>query len=326
MYPYMADLPAGRVAYDQPPFSHCGVDLFGPLQIKQGRKRLKRWVVLFTCLTVRCVHLEVVENADTDAFINALRRFVNRRACPKVLYSDNGTNFKGASSELKEFISQFDHEQIENFSTSIHMKWKFNPPAAPHMGGAWERLVRSTKEVLSGLMETKVLTDDQLYTLLTEVESILNSRPITHLSDNPDDLDPLTPNHILLGLHKNWPFVITSDEKDVTSRRKWRQVQAISQMFWDRWRKEYMTKLVKRNKWKEKLQERFRIGELVILIEEDMRKGTWSLGRIVEMLPGDDGIVRVVTIRTKNGTYTRPITKIGKLEDNDLRQGGEYVD
>ena len=199
----MADLPAGRIAYDQPPFTHCGVDLFGPLQIKQGRKKLKRWVVLFTCLTVRCVHLEVVENADTDAFINALRRFVNRRACPKVIYSDNGTNFKGASSELKEFINELDHGRIEKFSSRIKIKWKFNPPAAPHMGGAWERLVRSTKEVLSGLMESRVLTDDQLYTLLTEVESILNSRPITHLSNNPADLDPLTPNHILLGLHTN---------------------------------------------------------------------------------------------------------------------------
>ena len=174
-------------------------------------------------------------------------------------------------------------------------------------------------------MENRVLTDDQLYTLLTEVESILNSRPITHLSNNPDDLDPLTPNHILLGLHKNWPFVVTSDEKDITSRRMWRQVQAISQMFWERWRKEYIPELAKRNKWKEKLQERFRMGELVILVDEDKRKSTWSLGRIAEMLPGDDGIVRVVTIRTKNGLYTRPITKIGKLEDNDLRQGGEYV-
>ena len=193
------------------------------------------------------------------------------------------------------------------------------------MGGAWERLVRSTKEVLSGLMENRVLTDDQLYTLLTEVKLILNSRPITHLSNNPDDLDPLTPNHILLGLHKNWPFVVMSNEKDITSRRMWRQVQAISQMFWERWRKEYIPELAKRNKWKEKLQERFKIGELVILVDEDKRKSTWSLGRIVEMLPGDDGIVRVVTIRTKNGLYTRPITKIGKLEDNDLRQGGEYV-
>ena len=193
------------------------------------------------------------------------------------------------------------------------------------MGGAWERLVRSTKEVLSGLMENRVLTDDQLYTLLTEVESILNIRPITHFSNNPDDLDPLTPNHILLGLHKNWPFVVMSNEKDITSRRMWRQVQAISQMFWERWRKEYIPELAKRNKWKEKLQERFKIGELVILVDEDKRKSTWSLGRIVEMLPGDDGIVRVVTMRTKNGLYTRPITKIGKLEDNDLRQGGEYV-
>ena len=102
MFPYMAELPAGRVAYGEPPFTNCGVDLFGPVTIKQGRKRLKRWVVLYTCLTVRCIHLEVVENADTDSFISALRRFVNRRGRPTDMYSDCGTNFVGATTELKD--------------------------------------------------------------------------------------------------------------------------------------------------------------------------------------------------------------------------------
>ena len=106
-YPFMASLPPGRVAYTQPPFSNCGVDLFGPILVKQGRKRLKRWVVLFTCLTVRCLHLEVVESIDTDCFTNTLRRFVNRRGCPKIIYSDCGTNFKGATNELKELMDMF---------------------------------------------------------------------------------------------------------------------------------------------------------------------------------------------------------------------------
>ena len=97
----MAHLPKGRMVFNEPPFTNCGVHLFGPLFIKQGRKRLKRWGVLFTCLTVRCVHLEVVDDIDTDLFINTLRRFVNRRGYPKVFYSDCGTNFKGATNELK---------------------------------------------------------------------------------------------------------------------------------------------------------------------------------------------------------------------------------
>ena len=99
----MANLPSGRAAFDESPFKQCGVDLFGPVMVKDFRERLKRWVVLFTCLTVRCIHLEVVESTDTNAFINSLRRFVNRRVCPRIIYSDRGSNFCGATSELKKF-------------------------------------------------------------------------------------------------------------------------------------------------------------------------------------------------------------------------------
>ena len=134
-YPYMADLPPGRTAYEDPPFSHCGVDLFGPIMIKQGRKQLKRWAVLFTCLTVRCVHLEVVESINADDFINCFRRFTNRRGCPKTVYSDCGTNFTGATNELKEAIQLLDRQKIEQYATSQKILWSFNPPGAPHMGG-----------------------------------------------------------------------------------------------------------------------------------------------------------------------------------------------
>ena len=123
LYSFMADLPAGRLAYEQPPFHNCGVDLFGPFFIKQGRKRLKRWIVIFTCMTVRCVHLEVVEGADTDSFINSLRRFVNRRGSPAEFHSDCGTNFKGATNELKDVISELDHKAIAQFSTSKGIVW-----------------------------------------------------------------------------------------------------------------------------------------------------------------------------------------------------------
>ena len=324
-YPFMANLPPSRVAYREPPFSNCGVDMFGPIFIKQGRQRLKRWGILFTCLTIRCVHLEVVEKSETDAFINALRRFVNRRGCPKFIYSDQGSNFKGAASELKDVIQGIDREKIEEFSASNGIVWKFNPPLSPHMGGVWERLIRSTKEIMSALLVEKILTDQQLYTLMTEVEAILNNRPLTHLSENPEDLDPLTPNHVLLGLHRNWSSMMSSDQKDISSRRQWKQVQAVSKIFWDRWIAEYLPELTKRNKWKEKLASNYRVGELVLVdIDDDkFKKGSWNLGRIVEMIPGNDGVVRVVKVRARNGFYTRPIVRIGKLEDNEFRQDGE---
>ena len=322
-YPYMANLPPGRMAYEKPPFANCGVDLCGHFFIKQGKKRLKRWVVLYTCLTVRCVHLEVVDGADTDSFIMSLRRFVNRRGAPEIFYSDCGSNFKGATKELKDVISELDHEAISTFASNNNIVWSYNPPAAPHMGGVWERLVRSVKEVLTGMMEDtaqRLLTDPQLATLLTEVESILNTRPLTHASEDINDLDALTPNHILLGLHRHWDYMGDITENDVLSRRRWKQVHALRTMFWNRWRREYLPTLTKRTRWNQP-GPNYRIGELVLLDDDDSRRGKWPLGRITNVLPGKDGIVRVVELRTKDGTYTRPVVKLRKLEESEVPQG-----
>ena len=145
----------------EPSYHQCGVDCIGPVLVKEGRKRLKGGIVFFTCLTVRCIHLEVVETAETDAFINSMRRFTNRRGCPSVMYSDQGSNFCGASIELKEFVSNLDQAAINRFATELEIKGQFNPPKSPHMGGIWERMVRSVKEVMHGILKDHTLTDPQ---------------------------------------------------------------------------------------------------------------------------------------------------------------------
>ena len=321
MYPKMADLPEGRLAWKEPPFSHCGVDLFGPLTVKQGRKRLKRWGVIFTCLTVRAVHLEVVDSPDTDDFINATSRFVNRRGCPSNMYSDCGTNFKGATAELAEMIEGLDKKKIDSFAVDHEIMWHFNPPAAPHMGGVWERLVKSVKEVLYAtmqdrLMQNRLLTDPQLATTFTEVEAILNNRPLTHASSDVNDLEALSPNHILLGLHRKWNSMLDTDETDVLSRRKWRQVQGAAHEFWTRWRKEYLPTLTRRARWAGTAPN-YCAGELVLLREENPLKGKWELARVLRTMPADDGIVRVVELRTKGGVVlVRPVSKLARLEDD----------
>ena len=193
------------------------------------------------------------------------------------------------------------------------------------MGGAWERLVRSVKEVMTAIMTDRVPTDPQLYTFLTEVERIINSRPLTHVSDDCKDLEALTPNHLLLGVHRNWEYVNDTNERDITSRKRWRQVQALADIFWYRWKREYLPELTKRTCWKDKTTN-FKVDELVLLKDDDLRRGKWPLARITKLMPGDDGVVRVVQVRTKDGFYVRPVAKILKLEDNsEVPQGEGYV-
>nr|XP_012145944.1 PREDICTED: uncharacterized protein LOC105663171 [Megachile rotundata] len=149
----MSALPVGgRVAFRQRPFTHCGVDYFGPLMVKIRRRREKRWGVLFTCLTTRAIHLEIAHSLSASSAIMALQRLAARRGTPQVVYSDNGTNFRGADKELKDATASMDRTKIEEYALSKRVKWVFNPPDAPHMGGAWERLIRSVKTALNVIL------------------------------------------------------------------------------------------------------------------------------------------------------------------------------
>jgi hypothetical protein len=193
----MADLPKDRVTPGKPPFTNVGVDCFGPFTVKRGR-HVKRYGVLFTCLAIRAVHIEIANNLDTDSFINALRRFVARRGQPEEIRSDNGTNFVGGNRELWESINLWNQEKINQFLTQRNVKWTFNPPKASHHGGVWEHCIRTVRKVLNAIMTEQVLDDERLYTLMCEGEAIVNGRPITKVSDDPKDLEALTPNHLLL--------------------------------------------------------------------------------------------------------------------------------
>ena len=181
----MADLPKERIT-PSPPFTYSGVDYFGPFYIKQGRKDVKRYGVLFTCLASRAVHIETADTLETDSFINALRRFVARRGPVREIRSDQGTNIVGAERELKKALDELDHSAIQrslsrDFNADWIIQWKQNPPAASHMGGVWERQIRSVRSTLSALMRNHghTLDDESFRTLLTEVECIINSRPLT---------------------------------------------------------------------------------------------------------------------------------------------------
>ena len=194
----MAPLPSARVAPTDPPFTHVGVDYFGPFFVKQGRSQVKRYGCLFTCLTMRAVHIEVAHTLEADSFICAYQRFVSRRGKPKEIFSDNGTNFTGAERELREALERLDQAKIYDSLRSNDVQWSFNPPEASHQGGIWERMIRSVRKILGALLKEQLVNDETLSTLLCEVERILNDRPLTSLSDQPDDPEPLTPSKLLL--------------------------------------------------------------------------------------------------------------------------------
>ena len=280
----MGNLPARRLTPFLPPFTHTIVDLFGPIHIKQRRSEQKRWCVLFCCANVRAVYLEVAETLETDAFLNCLTRFVNRRGYPRTITSDRGTNFVGAEREMREGWARLAHHRIEQNLTKHGTDWKFRPPNAPHMNGAVEILVKSCKRALHAILLNRDVDSDGLHTALVEVEGIINSRPITAPSSDPLDLEALTPNHILIYRpNLNSPFDVVA-EQEVNSRKKYRRAQALANMFWNRWLKEYLPLLTKRNKWTEEVRN-LEKDDLVMIVEPNVSHGMWQIGRVIESLP-----------------------------------------
>ena len=194
----MATLPEERITLSKPPFTSVGVDCFGPFTVRRRQTTTKRYGVLFTCLAIRAVHIEVVYSLDTESFINALRRFIARRGGPKQIRSDNGSNFVKGEKELRKALQVWNQTQIHKCLIQHDIKWIFNPPAASHFGGVWERCIRTVRKVMKTLLRQQVLDDESLNTLMCEVESIVNGRPITKVSDDPRDLNALTSSHLLL--------------------------------------------------------------------------------------------------------------------------------
>jgi len=197
--PEMGSLPKFRVTAFVRPFTHTGVDYFGPLEVSVGRRKEKRYGVLFTCLTTRAIHLELAGSLTADACIMAIVRMTCRRGFPSDIYSDNGTNFRGADKELQNSIKELDQDSIKSKLGVKGINWHFNPPGAPHMGGCWERLIQSVKIALNLTLKERAPKEEVLFTFMLEAENLVNSRPLTHVSVDPKDPESLTPNHFMIG-------------------------------------------------------------------------------------------------------------------------------
>ncbi|KAL0819308.1 hypothetical protein ABMA28_007441 [Loxostege sticticalis] len=238
--PRTGDLPIQRLAHHRRPFTFTGVDYFGPVQTTIGRKREKRYVALFTCMTSRAIHLELVHSLSADSAIMCIRRFIARRGTPDTIYSDNGTAFVGANRLLREFYDS----KVQDFSANLGIQWSFIPAAAPFFGGCWERLIRNVKVALGATLKERAPKEEVLITLLLEAESLVNSRPLSHVSVDSDDQESLTPFHFLIGSSSNQRLPTSLDDRDLFGRQDWKKALRLADHFWSRWVKEVLPLLV----------------------------------------------------------------------------------
>ncbi|XP_075163105.1 uncharacterized protein LOC142235730 [Haematobia irritans] len=311
----MAPLPEVRTTFHRP-FAIAGVDFAGPYELKtfQGRgcRLMKGYVCLFVCFTTKAIHLEPVTDLSTSAFLAAFSRFVSRRGCPHKMYSDNGRNFVGAARELqaslKKIVSELRDEVVSKYGLQ-GVEWHFNPASAPHMGGLWEAGVKSCKTHLKKISGQIRHTFEEFATVLASIECCLNSRPLSPVSDNQEDLSALTPGHFLIGTS----LLAPAEPEEIPSKtallNRWRKVKIIQQEFCRRWKTEYMSELQKRFRWKSP-QDNLALNDLVVIRQESIGPTDWRLGRVVKLYPGKDNHVRVVDVRTQSGIITRPVHKL----------------
>ncbi|XP_037292204.1 uncharacterized protein LOC119188589 [Manduca sexta] len=291
--PITGDLPPCRLAHHHRPFTYTGLDYFGPLTVTVGRSNQKRYVALFTCLTVRAVHLEVVHSLSTQGAIMALRRMTARRGSPAEIWSDNGTNFHGAEKELRNTL----------------------------LAGAEQEASRRT--ALTTVLHEQRPHEETLSTLLAEVEFTVNSRPLTHVSVNPEDPEALTPNHFLLGCQGPLAAPNFPAEHGYGTHADLRASQQLADAFWTRWLREYLPELRNRREPRSKGPE-LHIGDIVRIVDGTLPRNTWVRGRICATHPGPDGVTRTVDVATQGGVLRRPVKKIVLLHPAapELRGGG----
>lgn len=259
--PRMAPLPQSRVTAFVRPFSFVGVDFFGPLLITVGRHSEKRWGVLFTCMSIRAIHLEIAHSLTTDSCIQSILRFIYRRGQPLVFYSDNGTNLRGASKELLNALNDVDPSAIAERFMSSTTSWQFNPPQSPHMGGSWEVMVRLVKRSLERLMPSRNPNEELFKTILAEVEFIVNSRPLSYIPIESEASEAITPNHLLLGSSSGVkPISSLSDEQELLIN-SWKKSLQIGTNYWRRFVKEVLPNLLNREKWRDPVKE-LKVGDV----------------------------------------------------------------
>ena len=333
--PVMAPWPKERMSQSAA-FSYTGLDYFGPLYVRDGTAGPTRkvWVCLFTCLAVRAIHLELVEDMSTEQFLMCLRRFVSRHGKPTQFISDNATQFKLAKTTIdKAWSTVLLDPETQNYLATQGIEWKFIIEFAPWTGGFYERMVGLVKSVLKKSIGKLCLNMCQLITLLSEVQAVVNSRPLVYVGDDLNSDISLTPAHFLgLNPHIGVPEFINSDDEtdpeyvtpnSMSSAEKllliWKKGQRHLNRFWKIWQDNYLLSL------RERTQHHVAHGRIqsqntpksgdVVLIKDNLPRGSWKLGKIQKLISSLDGQTRsAIILLPSKKTVNCPVSLLYPIE------------
>jgi len=328
--PDLPPLPRSRVG-SAIPFAVTGVDFTGALYVKEHVGECKAYICLFTCASTRAIHLEIVTDLSTETFLLAFRRFCSRRSLPSVILSDNASTYLAAAEELKRLLQCDD---IKESLARQGVDWRFIPRRAPWYGGFWERLIGLTKQAIKKTLGRTFISLQQLQTVIVEIESMLNDRPLTYVNSDLQDPQPLTPSHLLSGRRiqqaprpfKDQEEISDPSYVDALDLRK--SVDRLTQVighFSSRWRKEYLTSLREFYKMTRQSKQMINKGDVVIVHEDNTPRIQWRLAVVEELIMGNDGQVRAAHIRTSTHTTTRPVAKLYPLEVQDGKQSDSTI-
>ena len=312
-YPDTPPLPDFRVRNDFA-FTYTGLDYCGPFYVKDvfvKKDMFKCWLALFTCANSRCIYLDLVPDYSGEACVDALIRFINSRGAPKLIVSDNGSNF--TSGEVQDFVK------------SRYIRWKFTTEAAPWMGGFWERLVRSVKRCLKKVLRNTRLSFDELITVVKEIENIVNNRPLVYVSSDRDPNEEiLTPNKLLYGRNlevKNTIADVNDEVGDeVSPTKRGEHLNVILNHWWKRWQQDYLCELREYHRTKRQTSNVVpSVGDIVLIETEKLKRSDWRIGRVTDVIKGRDGKVRTAEVITKDkGTkLRRPVSRLYPIVTTD---------
>ena len=308
----MSVLPECRLAI-APVFHVTSIDLFGPLLIKDMVKKrctMKVWGFIANCAATRAVHIDVTESYSTDSILQTIEKFKHIRRHPSEIISDQGSQMKAAAKELTK---DWDWSKISEWAGSQNIKWTVVPAEAQHQNGLSESLIKTVKRSIKHMIGDSVLSFSELQLAFFTIADIINSRPVgIEPGSDSDDPTPITPNSLITGESANnvaqGPFV----ESKVSIAKRFQFIQSLVDDWWNKWYDLALPALVPCYKWKHK-NRNVSVGDVCLIRYRKSIRSTYRLGRVTEVTPSKDGLVRSVRLQ-----YKLPTEKVYRYVDRSI--------